>query len=254
MAETRPAALVTGASSGIGRAATIALACHGFDVAINYSSNEIGAGETAEAAAAAGAGILVVRCDVSDDGAVRQMIDQVRERFGRLDALINNARTTISTPPSDLEGLSMADWDRVFAVNVRGLFQVTRACVPLLRLAPEPAVVNLASIVGLRPGPQPLPYAASKAAVVNLTKTLAGALGPKIRVNAVAPGWVIGEWMEHALGENYEALMARRARMTPLGRCVTPDEVAITIVSLITSNHFVNGEVIVVDGGFSSTT
>jgi len=65
---------------------------------------------------------------------------------------------------------------------------------------------------------------------------------------------VIGEWMEHALGENYEALMARRARMTPLGRCVTPDEVAITIVSLITSNHFVNGEVMVVDGGFSSTT
>ena len=110
------------------------------------------------------------------------------------------------------------------------------------------------SIVGLRPGPQPFPYAASKAAVVNLTKTMAGALGPAIRVNAVAPGWMVGDWMEQALGENYERLMERRAKLTPLKRCVTPDEVAVTIVNLIVSNPFVTGEVIVIDGGFSATT
>jgi 3-oxoacyl-[acyl-carrier protein] reductase len=148
----------------------------------------------------------------------------------------------------------MDDWDRIFAVNVRGTFQVTRAAVPLLRESPHAAIVNLASIVGLRPGPQPFPYAASKAAVVNLTKTLAGALGPAIRVNAVAPGWMVGDWMEQALGENYERLMERRARLTPLGRCVTPDDVAITILALLTSNPFVTGEVVVVDGGFSATT
>ena len=117
----------------------------------------------------------------------------------------------------------MADWDRGFAVNVRGLFQVSRACVPLLAAASHPAIVNLASIAGLRPGPQPFPYAASKAAVADLTKTLAGRLGPQgIRVNAVAPGWMAGEWMEDQLGENYDRLMERRARLTPLRRCVDP--------------------------------
>jgi 3-oxoacyl-[acyl-carrier protein] reductase len=182
------------------------------------------------------------------------MLEEVRSRFGRLDGLVNNAGTTVATPPSDLDGLSMDDWDRVLAVNVRGTFQVTRAAVPMLRGAPAAAVVNLASIVGLRPGPQPFPYAASKAAVVNLTKTMAGALGPAIRVNAVAPGWMVGDWMEQALGENYERLMERRAKLTPLKRCVTPDEVAVTIVNLIVSNPFVTGEVIVIDGGFSATT
>jgi 3-oxoacyl-[acyl-carrier protein] reductase len=149
----------------------------------------------------------------------------------------------------------MADWDRVFAVNVRGLFQVSRACVALLAAAPHPAIVNLASIAGLRPGSQPFPYAASKAAVANLTKTLAGRLGPQgIRVNAVAPGWMAGEWMEDQLGENYDRLMERRARLTPLRRCATPDEVAQTILSLVTSNPFVTGEIVVIDGGFTATT
>jgi 3-oxoacyl-[acyl-carrier protein] reductase len=182
------------------------------------------------------------------------MVAAVGEEFGRLDALVNNAGVTVDVPPSDLDGLSLADWDRVFAVNVRGIFCVTRACVPLLRQAQGAAVVNTASIVGLRPGPQPFPYAASKAAVVNLTRTLAGALCPAIRVNAVAPGWMEGEWMQARLGDNYERLMQRRAGMTPLQRNVTAEDVAATIVSLITSNPFVTGEVVVIDGGYSATT
>ena len=138
--------------------------------------------------------------------------------------------------------------------GVRGLFLVTRACLPMLRAAPGAAIVNLASVAGLRPSAQPFAYAASKAAVANLTGTLARALGPEIRVNAVAPGWMVGEWMEQALGDEYERLMERRARMTPLRRCVTPDDVAVTIVSLIVSNPFVTGEVVVIDGGFAGTT
>ncbi len=101
---------------------------------------------------------------------------------------------------------------------------------------------------------QPLPYAASKAAVANLTKTLANALGPEIRVNAVAPGWMEGDWMKRTLAENYEGLMTRRARYTPLKRCCTADDVADTMLSLINGNRFVTGEIIIVDGGFSSTT
>lgn len=254
MKQDRPVALVTGASRGIGRGAALELARNGYDVVINYSRSEGQARAVASDAEALGVHALLVQADVADESQVLRMVQQTHDNFGRLDALVNNAGATIPTPPSDLEGLSMADWDRIFAVNVRGLFQVTRACVPLLREAPSPAIVNVASIVGLRPGPQPFPYAASKAAVVNLTRTLAGALGPAIRVNAVAPGWVTGEWMEQALGANYESLMDRRARMTPLKRCVTPEEIAITVVSLIVSNPFVSGEIIVIDGGYAATT
>ena len=141
----------------------------------------------------------------------------------------------------------------VFAVNVRGLFQVTRACAPLLRAAGG-SVVNVASIVGLRPGPQPLAYAASKAAVVSLTRTLSRVLAPEVRVNAVAPGWIAGEWMQRTLGDKYERLMERRATWTPMQRNVTEEDVAETIFSLVTSNPFVTGETIVIDGGYAATS
>ena len=247
------AALVTGAATGIGRSAVLALARAGYDVAVNYSSSEAAARETASQAEKLGAKTLVMRCDVSDEPGVRAMLQQVKQRFGRLDVLVNNAGTTASWKPKDLETLSLEEWDRVFAVNVRGLFQVTRAAVPLLKEA-KGCIVNTASIVGLRPGPQPLPYAASKAAVVNLTKTLAWNLGPEIRVNAVAPGWMEGDWMKRMLKDKYEDLMGKRAKATPLKRVVTADDVAETMMSLIQSNRFVTGEVIVIDGGFASST
>lgn len=253
MAHNKPVALVTGAASGIGRSTALWLAQRGYDVVINYSTSEAKAQATARHAEALGADTLVVQADVSDERAVRAMFNGMQERFGRLDALVNNAGTTVATPPTDFEGLTVEEWDRVFAVNVRGLWLVTRAAIPLLREAPNAAIVNLASIAGLRPGPQPLPYAASKAAIVNLTKTLAGALGPAIRVNAVAPGWMEGDWMERTLGENYGRLMERRAKATPLRRCVTSEDVAETIGSLIVSNPFVNGQIIVIDGGYTST-
>jgi 3-oxoacyl-[acyl-carrier protein] reductase len=246
-------ALVTGAATGIGRSAVLALARAGYAVAVNYSSSEKAARETAAAAEKLGAKTLVHRCDVSDESSVRAMVAKVKETFGKLDVLINNAGTTASWKPRDLETLSLEEWDRVFAVNVRGLFQVTRACVPMLKES-KGCIVNTASIVGLRPGPQPLPYAASKAAVVNLTKTLAWNLGPDIRVNAVAPGWMEGDWMKRMLKDKYEDLMGKRAKATPLKRAVTADDVAETMMSLIQSNRFVTGEVIVIDGGFTSST
>jgi 3-oxoacyl-[acyl-carrier protein] reductase len=182
------------------------------------------------------------------------MLREVDQRFGRLDALINNAGTTTEVKPKDFEALTVEEWDRVFAVNVRSVFLVTRAALPLLRKGSEPCIVNTASIVGLRPGPQPLPYAASKAAVVNLTRTLAYNLGPEIRVNAVAPGWMEGDWMKRMLKDKYEDLMGKRAKATPLKRVVTADDVAETMLGLILGNRFVTGEVVVVDGGFSSST
>ncbi len=250
----RKRALVTGGATGIGRAAVLHLAHAGFDIALNYRASREAASATAADAETAGAKVLLVPADVAEDRAVRDMLRRVEAEFGALDAVVNNAGTTISTPARDLEGVTVEDWDRVFAVNVKGLFLVTRAAVPLLKRGKSPSIVNVASIVGLRPGPQPLPYAASKAAVVSLTKQLAGALSPDIRVNAVAPGWIEGEWMERMLGDNYQRLMERRAKATPLGRCATFDDVGEVILSLIQSNRFVNGEIVVIDGGYASTT
>lgn len=255
---SRKKALVTGGATGIGRSAVLALARAGYDVAINYGSSAAAASAVAEAAQALGAQTLLLQCDVSDDTAVRQMLASVGEAFGHLDALVNNAGTTAKWKVKDLDSLDMAEWDRTFAVNVKGTFQVSRAAAPWLKKSKEaggsPAIVNTASIVGLRPGPQPLPYAASKAAVVNLTKTLAWNLGPHIRVNAVAPGWMEGDWMERMLRDKYDELMGARAKATPLKRCVTADDVAEVMLNLITGLRFVTGEIVVIDGGFTSST
>jgi len=225
----RKKALVTGGATGIGRSAVLALAKAGFDIAINYASSAKAAQAVAAEAQALGAQTLLLQCDVSDDAAVREMLTQVGDAFGHLDALVNNAGTTATWKVKDLDSLDMDAWDRTFAVNVRGNFQVTRASVPLLKKSKsqggEPSIVNTASIVGLRPGPQPPPYAASKAAVVSLTKMMAWNLGPDIR-----------------------------AKATPLKRCVTADDVAEVMLNLITGMRFVTGEVVVIDGGFTSST
>jgi 3-oxoacyl-[acyl-carrier protein] reductase len=253
MAQGRKVALVTGAATGIGRAAAVALAESGFDVVINFSKSESAARTTAEQARAKGAKTLLFQCDVSDDVCVRKMLEATEKEFGRLDALVNNAGTTTEIKPNDFQAMTAEEWDRVFAVNVRGVFQVTRAAAPLLKAA-RGSIVNTASIVGLRPGPQPLPYAASKAAVVSLTKLLALQLAPEIRVNAVAPGWMEGDWMVRMLKDKYDDLMARRAKNTPLHRVATPEDVAEVMISLIVGNRFVTGEIIVIDGGYAATT
>ncbi|HIA81668.1 MAG TPA: SDR family oxidoreductase, partial [Rhodospirillales bacterium] len=164
------------------------------------------------------------------------------------------AGTTMETQPKMLDDVDLDEWDRVFAINVRGVFQVSRAAAPLLRQSDNASIINTCSIAGIRPGPQPLAYAASKASVANLTKTLAGALGPEIRVNAVAPGWLEGEWMERMLGDNYESLMERRAKYTPLKRVATASDVGDVMLNLADHNTFLSGEIITIDGGFSSTT
>ncbi|MCZ6563821.1 MAG: SDR family NAD(P)-dependent oxidoreductase, partial [Deltaproteobacteria bacterium] len=151
----RLVALVTGAGTGIGRSAVLALARSGYDLVVNFNRSEEAARATARDAEAAGARTLLFRCDVSDDTCVRAMLDATKREFKRLDVLINNAGTTIDVEPKDFDGVKVEDWNRVFAVNVLGLFLVTRAATPLLRESPNGCVVNTCSIAGLRPGPQP---------------------------------------------------------------------------------------------------
>lgn len=248
----RPIALVTGSASGIGRACALRLAKAGYDVTINYSKSRDRAEATLAELHALGGSHRAIAADVADDESVRELV-RAATIDGRIDALVNNAGTTSTTAPEDLDGIDLDDWDNVFRTNVRGLVQVTRAAAPALR-ASGGSIVNVASIVGLRPGPQPLAYAASKAAVVSLTKTLSRVLAPEVRVNAVAPGWIAGEWMERTLGERYDELMGRRARATPLRANVTLDQVAESVFALVTSHPFVTGEVLVIDGGYTATT
>jgi 3-oxoacyl-[acyl-carrier protein] reductase len=255
MSNARKVALVTGAATGIGRAIAVALARAGYDLAINYSRSESEARATARLVEVAGARCLVVKADVSDEAQVEHLVRSVEEvHGGRLDLLVNNAGTTIDTPPKQFDTIAVEDFDRVFDVNVRGTFLVTKHAARLLRAMPRADIINTASIVGLRPGAQPLPYSASKAAIISMTRTFAAALGPTVRVNAIAPGWMDGDWMVRALGDKYDTLMERRARATPLKRTATPEDVAETVVALATSMRFVDGQVIVIDGGYSAVT
>ena len=255
MDQERPKALVTGAATGIGRAIVESLAQGGYDIAINYSRSEDAARETERLAKAAGAQrTALIKGDVSREADVVAMIAEVERLFdGRLDLLVNNAGTTSDVPPAKFDTMAVEDFDRVFAVNVRGTFLVTKHATRLLKAMPQAAVVNTASIVGLRPGPQPLPYSSSKAAIISMTQTLAGALGPTIRVNAVAPGWLDGEWMERTLGDNYQRLMERRAKATPLKRTATPADVGAAVLTLATQLMFTTGQTVVIDGGYAAT-
>lgn len=246
--------LVTGSSSGIGEAAACAFAKVGYNVIINYSVSAAKSLRVEAKCKKLGASTLAIKCDVSNDKEVVSMIENCKREFGRMDVLINNAGTTMRTPPKQMADVDLDEWDRIFAINVRGLFQVTRASISLLKKSKNASIVNMCSIAGIRPGPQPLAYAASKAAVANLTKTLAGALGPEIRVNAVAPGWLEGSWMEQMLGNHYENLMDRRAKYTPLKRVAKAEDVGEVLLNLVEYNRFVSGEIITIDGGFSSTT
>jgi len=254
MAEARRVALVTGSSSGIGSAVATTLAGAGYDVIVNYSRSAEAAEATVAACNRAGSDTLLVQCDVADEASVQSTVADIQRKFGRLDVVCNNAGTSIQTLARDFDQITVEEWDRVMAVNVRGLFLIAKHTKALLMNGVDPCMVNTASIVGLRPGPQPLPYLASKAAVVAMTQALCLALGPKIRVNAVAPGWMEGEWMQRMLGDDYDKLMGRRAKMTPLARCVTAEDVAEAVLTLIEHMKFVTGETIVIDGGFARTT
>ncbi len=248
-------ALVTGASTGIGRAEAVALAKAGYDVAINYARSAAEAEKTAALCEEAGAETLLIQADVATEADVIAMINAIKEKFGRLDVLCNNAGTTTEGLAWQFEQIEVEDWDRVFGVNVRGVFLVTKHAAPLLKASDDACIVNTNSIVGARPGPQALPYSVSKGALWTMTKALAGALGRSgVRVNGVAPGWMEGDWMERMLGDNYDKLMGARAKQTPLQRVVNAEDVAETVMTLVDGNKAVSGVIIVVDGGFASVT
>ncbi|MGH7276965.1 MAG: SDR family NAD(P)-dependent oxidoreductase [Candidatus Rokuibacteriota bacterium] len=237
-------ALVTGGATGIGRAASLAFAHAGAAVAVNYSRSAEAADATVREIVALGGSALAVRCDVSGDRDVRAMMDRVAKELDGLDILVNNAAWTKRVQPhSDLESLTDDVWDRVWAVNVKGAFYCVRAAAEHMRRRGAGSVVNVTSVAALAGGGSSMAYAASKAALTTLTKSLARALAPAIRVNAVAPGLVatgFGGWTE----VNWKAT----AGVTPIGRLPTEAETAEAIVYLATADGL-TGQTIVMDGG-----
>jgi len=242
--------VVTGSSSGIGAASATLFAQRGWDVCVNYSKDANPAEKVAAACTAHGADVLIERADVSDDAQCMRLAMQVKKHFGRCDTLVNNAGTTKFVDLKNLDGLDAADFQRIYAVNVIGPFQMTRALASLLRDQPSGAIVNVSSIAPLLGGGSSLAYIASKGALNALTLSLARVLGPQIRVNAVAPGMVDSPWLRNGLGpERFEVLLRNYEATSALGTLVAPEDVAETIYYLGAVASKTTGEVHVVDGG-----
>ena len=241
--------IVTGSASGIGAASAILLAKKGARVVVNYSKSEDRARATLAACVAAGADTLLVRADVASDADCRRLAQAAIDKWGRIDALVNNAGTTKFVDHGNLDGLSAEDFLRIYSVNVVGSYQMVRACAASMKQAGRGAIVNVSSVAGRNGGGSSMAYAASKGALNTLTLSLARSLGPEIRVNAVCPGLIDTKWVREGYGERYAGMEARYKQGTPLGKVGTPEEVAGVIAWLIEGADLVTGETIMVDSG-----
>jgi 3-oxoacyl-[acyl-carrier protein] reductase len=242
-------AIVTGGGTGIGRAVSLRLAKAGARaVVVNYSRSEDDAQATAGEVGALGSEALVHQADVSDERAVKAMVAATTERYGRLDVLVNNAGTTHVIAHPDLDALTEQVWDDILGVNLKGTFYCCRAAAPKLRIG-KGAIVNIASIAGHRATGTSIAYAVSKAGMLQLTRALALALAPDVRVNSVSPGLVSTRWFRRRMGdEAADAQESSFAAATPLGMIANPDQVAQAVMAYI-ENDAITGQDMVVDGG-----
>lgn len=249
------AAIVTGSSSGVGAATAKLLASLGCNVLVNYNSNQAGGEAVAEECRAAGVDAMAFGGSVADDAACVAMVGAARERWGRIDILVNNAGTTKFVAHGNLDGLDSEDFQQIYGVNLIGPYQMIRAVRPAMESQEDGGhVVNVASTAGIDGIGSSIAYAASKGALVTMGLSLARALGPKIRVNTICPGFIQGEWLRQGLGDKaYEATLDRQLKNTPLRRTATAESVAEAILQFIGGSPAVTGQTLIVDGGLHLT-
>lgn len=250
MKELRPVAIVTGSSRGLGAAAVKLLAQKGYNVVINYSKSEQQAKEVAAACAELGAETFLCRANVAEDEDCRRMVRETMDRWGHIDALVNNAATTKFCAHGNLEGLTPEDFIAIYKTNLIGPYQMIRAAAPHMKAAGRGAVVNIASTAGVDGNGSSVAYCASKGALITMTKSLARALGPEIRVNAVCPGFIQGEWLQDGMGrENYDSLKDYLESTNPLRSTATPETIAPAILFFIEDAFLVTGQALLLDCG-----
>lgn len=236
-------AIVTGGGTGIGRAISIMLASQGAAVAIIYSRSDKEAQDTVVAITGEGGRAVALQTDITDISAVRRAIGTVASSFGRIDYLVNNAAITRQLKFDDLDAIDDSIWDALYDVNVKGTFHCCQVAAPHLREQPGAAIVNIGSIAGETGFGSSLPYAVSKSAVHGLTRSLARAMAPRIRVNGIAPGAVATRWWK-----GNEEKMQTISGDLPLKRISTPEDIAALVVMLLTAES-VTGQILKAENG-----
>lgn len=248
MKSNQKTAIVTGSSSGVGAATCIELARRGWNVVINYSRSEKEAHETAVKCKAFTEDVMIIKADVSQDDQGIAMVRETIKKWGRIDALVNNAGTTKYCNYHDLDGLSKEDFLKLYEVNVVGAYQVTRAAAPYLKEA-KGSVVNTSSISAISGVGSSIAYAASKGALSAMTLSLAHALAPDVRVNAVCPGFIQGRWTKNFLGDRYDQVLQDIEKTTLTQKTSVPEDIAKAIVYLVADAGTTTGQLLTVDSG-----
>lgn len=249
MATARKVALITGGGTGVGAATALMLAGKGYDLLINYSRSVDEAEACAAACRAAGADVLVKQGDVAQDADCRALAQAALDRWGRIDALVNNAGVSVFGAAADWDALDADTFQRILAVNALGSFQMVRACVDALQAA-QGCIVNVSSVAGALGVGSSMPYIASKGAINAMTLHLARSLAPAVRVNAVCPGLITTRWFVDGVGQQgYEAGLKSYEASVPLQRACSPEDVAEAIVWLVDGARTVTGELLMLDSG-----
>ena len=243
--------IITGAGTGLGAATAIGLARRGANIAVNYSSSAEAAEKVAEACRGEGVKAFSVKASVAEFADCQRLVAETVETLGGVDVLVNNAGVTKMADQNNLDALDAEDFERIYRVNVIGAYQMVRAARAALEVSGEGAVVNVSSIAGMRGMGSSMAYAASKGALNTLTLSLARTLGPKIRVNAVCPGYIASGWFTKWGDKDAEDAVARNvAQTTPLQRIATPEDIAELIMFLASpASRNITGELILSDAG-----
>ncbi|MDH3977187.1 MAG: SDR family oxidoreductase [Gammaproteobacteria bacterium] len=247
----RKVAIVTGSATGVGASAAILLAEKGCNVVINYTRSKDEAEATAATCREKGAEAITVQADVSEDADCRRMVQAAVDKWGRIDYLINNAARTKFNPYPQMDGVTKDDFLNIYAVNVVGAYQMIRAVEPHIRKT-RGAIVNDSSIGGVTGIASSIPYAASKAALNLMTKSLAHVLAPEVRINTVVPGMIQTRWLQGNMSDDaYEQLISSTAENLPLKQVATAEDIAETLIFFLMGpgSRLVTGETLIADAG-----